>query len=73
VSPAVLNGFETPLPRGGKLFDLSKFIRNAEFFDVGVLEEGEEVLFCLLSTVLTVTVVPAGIFLVSDSAFLADS
>ena len=70
----VVKGLATPLASpGNELLEFDKFIRNAEPLDVGV-DEGEGVLAgCLVSTVLTVTVVPAGIFLVNDSAFLADS
>ena len=72
---AVVKGLATPLPSPGnvELLEFDRFIRNAELLDVGV-DDGEGVLAgCLVSTVLTVTVVPAGIFLVNDSAFLADS
>ena len=62
------SGLFAPFPNENVEFD--KFIRKpAEFLDVGV-DEGEGTLgVCLVSTVLTVTVVPAGIFLVNDSAF----
>ena len=71
MSEDVVNGLDTPLPRENVGCD--KFIRKAEEFFV-VFAEGEGGLVCLLSvTVLTVTVVPAGIFLVSDSVLLADS
>jgi len=52
--------------------EFDKFIRNAEFFVVGVVE-GEDAFVCLFSTVLTVTVVPAGIFLVRVSVLLVPS
>ncbi len=48
--------------------ELERFILNAEVLGVGV-EEGE-VLACLFSTVLTVTVVPAGMFFVKVSVLL---
>jgi len=67
----VVKGLVTPLPRENE--ELERFILKAEFLVEGVLETGEGTLVCLFSTVLTVTVVPAGIFLVNDSVFLTDS
>ena len=66
-------GFVTPFPRENVEFDT--FIRSPEpeLFDTVGVDDGEGDFVCLFSTVLTVTVVPAGIFLVSDSAFLLDS
>ena len=68
-APAV-NGFEVTLGEDwdSLVFELvDMFILSEEFLVVG----GEGALACLfVSTVFTVTVVPAGIFLVSDSAFL---
>ena len=76
-APAV-NGFDVTLGEDWTLLLVDSFalelvvmfIRSEEFLEEG----GEGALTSLLvSTVLTVTVVPAGMFLVSDSAFLEAS